>query len=336
MSSFKNKINNKKKRKKENMMVNELIELKKKMKEQYQAGEYVEAMDTMAELAEHRKMDPEIMYMGASCYFMTGDYERASKWVNNTLSYDPQNISARLLLARLCFVEERPEDGFSILSFVVEKYDGGMREEDSKLLLEMLEYCNDNMATMMNNYPALVEYFHKNYTAPVIQPAPTLESSSIQDMLEAAVPIEESKTKAKAAVDRLKALLNKSKGHKDENAAESEPAKKTQLVRVTEQVNNELPAQIIEKVMSSNVSLMDKVQSLNNFASGLYLEGDYIGAMSVLKQALQIDAHNSLLLKNMAYICLAMEEKDKALECASAMPMVDFALLRAIKGHCHE
>ena len=67
MGSFKHKINNNKKKKQENVKVNELVQLKKKMKEQYEAGEYVEAMDTMAEIAQRKKMDPEVMYMGASC-----------------------------------------------------------------------------------------------------------------------------------------------------------------------------------------------------------------------------------------------------------------------------
>ncbi len=349
MGSFKNKINNKKKKKMENAVVNELIDLKKKMKAQYQAGEYVEAMDTMAELAEHKKMDPEIMYMGASCYFMTGDYERAAKWVNNTLSYDPQNIAARLLLARLCFVEDKPEDGFTILNFVVETYAGGIRDEENTLLLEMLEYCSDNMAEMMGNYSSLVEYFHKHYTAADVPASPKMDSSSIQDMLEASLtpqtdvssnnaeaPVETGKTKAQAAVDRLKSLLNKSKGNKQESveitavAAESKP-KTAEPVNVGESVEA-----IISKVVSSNISLRDKIQSLNNFAGGLYVNGDYAGAKALLKQALEIDAHDPFVLKNMAFTCLAMGDKDKALEFASAMPMVEFGLLRAIKGHCHE
>lgn len=355
MGSFKNKINNKKKRKIESAAVNELIELKKKMKAQYQAGEYVEAMDTMAELAEHKKMDPEIMYMGASCYFMTGDYERAAKWVSNTLSYDPQNIAARLLLARLCFVQDKPEDGFAILDFVVEKYPGGIREEEKTLLVEMLEYCSDNMSEMMSQHSVLVEYFHKNYTAPapaVSAEAPS-KTSSIQDMLEASLsPVKETsasesatadegKTKAQAAVDRLKSLLNKSKNKQQAGMANNAPVaecaqKVTEPVGASEQkpVGESVEA-IISKVMNSNISFREKIQSLNNFAGGMYVNGDYAGAKALLKQALEIDAHDPFVLKNMAFTCLAMGDKDKALEFASAMPMVEFGLLKAIKGHCN-
>lgn len=348
MGSFKNKINNKKKKKIESAAVNELIELKKKMKAQYQAGEYVEAMDTMAEIARHKKMDPEIMYMGASCYFMTGDYERAAKWVSNTLSYDPQNIAARLLLARLCFVQDKPADGFTILDFVVEQYAGGIREEEKTLLLEMLEYCNDNMADMMSQHSVLMDYFHKNYTAPapVSSVEPQRATASIQDMLEASLsPIKEAsvsepvatdevKTKAQAAVDRLKSLLNKSKSRQQESVVNTAPA--AESVGVSEQKTAGEPVEvIISKVMNSNISFREKIQSLNNFAGGMYVNGDYAGAKALLKQALEIDAHDPFVLKNMAFTCLAMGDKKKALEFASAMPMVEFGLLRSIKGHCH-
>lgn len=344
MASFKNKINNKKKKKSENASVNELIELKRKMKAQYQAGEYVEAMDTMAELAERKKMDPEIMYMGASCYFMTGDYERAAKWVNNTLAYDPQNIAARLLLARLCFVDDKSEDGFNILTFVVESYAGGIRDEENKILLEMLEYCSDNMAEMMSQYSALVEYFHKHYKAPDV---PKAAAVSVGNSLMANKPApaggevnDDGKTKAQAAVERLKALLNKSKGNTVERtpiepASVKEPETKAAYNCSAKSAgptdDGESAEAIISKVMNSNISFREKIQSLNNFAGGLYVNGDYKGAFALLKKALEIDSHDPFALKNMAFTCLAMGDKEKALEFASAMPMMEFGLLRAIK-----
>lgn len=346
MGSFKHKINNNKKKKQENAAVNELIKLKKKMKEQYAAGEYVDAMDTMAEIAQHKKMDPEIMAMGASCYFMTGDYERAAKWVNNTLTYDPNNISARLLLGRLCFVEDKPQDGFAVLSFVVEKLQAGMKDEDKDKLLDMLGYCHDNMDDIMVNYPVLVDYFKANYVAPA-EPTGMAKSSSIQDMLEASLsPKEDStrtdeqtdagKTKAQAAVDRLKSLLHKSKGNKEmqKTAETTEPAP-IPASDASGKTNSASVAQLIEKVMTSDISLREKIKGLNNFASGLYLNEDYDGAIQLLNKALEIDAHDPFVLRNIVYVCLAMKNKDRALEYASKLPMMDFGLIKAIKGHCH-
>lgn len=352
MGSFKHKINNNKKKKQENAAVNALVKLKKKMKDQYAAGEYVEAMDTMAEIARHKKMDPEIMAMGANCYFMTEDYERAAKWVNNTLTYDPNNISARLLLGRLCFVEDKPQDGFAVLSFVVEKLQAGMKDEDKEKLLDMLGYCHDNMGDMMAQYPVLEEYFKEHHVATIASTSLTT-SSSIQDMLEASLSpmeeepktveeptVEDGKTKAQAAVDRLKSLLHKSKGNKDmqKPAEKNEPAPVSTSAPASDgsdKTNTASAAQLIEKVMNSDISLREKIKGLNNFASGLYLNDDYDGAVQLLNKALEIDAHDPFVLRNMSYLCLSMKDKDKALEYASKLPMVEFGLLRAIKGHCH-
>lgn len=327
MGSFKHKINNNKKKKQENAAVNELVQLKKKMKEQYEAGEYVEAMDTMAEIAQRKKMDPEVMYMGASCYFMTGDYERAAKWVNNTLSYDPQNVPAKLLLARLCFVEDKAENGFAILDLLVEKNSGAMGEEEKKTLLEMLGYCKGNMPDLMEKHPLLLKYHEDN----CVGASPTCTA-----------PKDEGRSKAQAAVDRLKSLLNKSKGNKDpqqsmEKVTEAPAAPVTVAASNTIDVNDSAASvvQIVDKVMASDISLRDKVKSLNNFASGLYLNDDYDGALKLLQKALEIDSHDPFVLRNIAYVCLAMKEKDKALEYASKLPMIDFALIKAIKGHCH-
>lgn len=327
MGSYRNKINNNKKKKQENVKVNELVQLKKKMKEQYEAGEYVEAMDTMAEIAQRKKMDPEVMYMGASCYFMTGDYERAAKWVNNTLSYDPQNVPAKLLLARLCFVEDKAENGFAILDLLVEKSSGAMGEEEKKTLLEMVGYCKGNMPDLMEKHPLLLKYHEDN----CVGASPTCTA-----------PKDEGRSKAQAAVDRLKSLLNKSKGNKDpqqsmEKVTEAPAAPVTVAASNTIDVNDGAASvvQIVEKVMASDISLREKVKSLNNFASGLYLNDDYDGALKLLQKALEIDSHDPFVLRNIAYVCLAMKEKDKALEYASKLPMTDFALIKAIKGHCH-
>ncbi len=327
MGSFKHKINNNKKKKQENVKVNELVQLKKQMKEQYEAGEYVEAMDTMAEIAQRKKMDPEVMYMGASCYFMTGDYERAAKWVNNTLSYDPQNVPAKLLLARLCFVEDKAENGFAILDLLVEKSSGAMGEEEKKTLLEMVGYCKGNMPDLMEKHPLLLKYHEDN----CVGASPTCTA-----------PKDEGRSKAQAAVDRLKSLLNKSKGNKApqqsmEKVTEAPAAPVTVAASNTIDVNDGAASvvQIVEKVMASDISLREKVKSLNNFASGLYLNDDYDGALKLLQKALEIDSHDPFVLRNIAYVCLAMKEKDKALEYASKLPMTDFALIKAIKGHCH-
>ena len=55
-----------------------------------------------------------------------------------------------------------------------------------------------------------------------------------------------------------------------------------------------------------------------------------------MKKALEIDSHDPFVLRNVAYVCVAMKDKEKALEFAKALPMMDFGLLKAIKGRCHD
>ncbi len=331
MGSFKNKINNNKKKKKENVVTNELIALKKIMKEQFESEEYVDAMDTMAEIAQRKKMDPEIMLMGATCYFMTGDYDRATTWINNTLTYDPQNVGARILLGRMCIVQDNWEQGLAVLNFVAENQQMAMSDTNKEDFKKILEYCNLNIKDEMAKFPALVTYFKDNCE-------PNEKVSE-----------EDGNGKAKAAVDRLKALLNKSKGQKSDvqpvqeqtkvatTMAEPVPAKTASTTKTTESNdNNDTATEFMDKVMSSNISLREKVQSLNNYASGLYLNDDYAGALVLLKKALEMDSGDPFVLRNTAYVCVAMKDKEKALAFAKALPMVDFGLLKAIKGHCHE
>lgn len=335
MSSFKNKINNKKKKKQESIILNELIDLKKQMKEQFEAGKYVDAMDTMAQIAERKKMDPEVMFMGATCYFMTGDSKRAANWINNTLSYDPQHVGARILLGRLCFTQDKLDNGFDVLNYVVENQQAALNDKDKTHLLEILEYCNGNMPEYMGKYPALVEYFKENYVPPTTKASRVsqAEQDNIPSPVVAEDTLADGRAKARAAVDRLKSLLNKSKGAKADSGAVQEPVAAVPVAE--KQVSGESPAEIIARVMQTSDSLQEKIRSLNNLAGGMYINDDYEGAFALLKQALEIDANNPAVLKNMAYVTLAMQDRDKAMKYASEMPMMDFAVLRSVKGKCH-
>jgi len=329
MGSFKNKINNNKKKKKETAVVNELIALKKKMKEQYTAKEYGEAIDTMAEIANHKKMDPEVMLMGANCYFMLGDYERATNWVNNTLTFNPQNVGARILLFRLCVMQDDWEQGLKILNFVAENQQAAMSDKDKDDFKEIVKCYNLNMNEAMAKYPALVDYLKENCEEKV----PPQQ-----------VNVENTRGKAKAAVDRLKELLHKSKGQQvSQQPAQEVPKPSTTMAESITAINavdpevtesddiNENVTEFLNKVMSSNISMREKIKTLNNYASGLYLGDDYAGALTLLKKALEMDSGDPFVLRNIAYVCVAMKDKEKALGFAKALPMLDFALLQSIK-----
>lgn len=97
-------------------------------------GEYAEALDALAGMIEAKNIQPDYIYKGAYCYFMQGDYEKASQWVSNTLYYDANHIDARLLLARICFMEERESDMLAILERVLVHGGADLTEEQQETI----------------------------------------------------------------------------------------------------------------------------------------------------------------------------------------------------------
>ncbi len=95
-------------------------ELKMKMNQQMNDMLYADALSTLSELIDKNCYEPDVIYQGAKAYFLIGDYERAAAWVNNTLQYDSQHIEARLLLAKICLLEERIDDAMAIYTFVLQ------------------------------------------------------------------------------------------------------------------------------------------------------------------------------------------------------------------------
>lgn len=67
------------------------------------------------------------------------------------------------------------------------------------------------------------------------------------------------------------------------------------------------------------------------FAGACYQKDDMQSAFDLLSAALELDGFNADVLKNIAYVCLSTGEKEQALEYAAKLPMMDFALLNAIR-----
>ena len=93
------------------------------VRQHFEAGEYAETINALAELVQAGGHDAESLYMGAYSYFMTGDYLRAASMVQNVLTFDPNHVAARILLARVCILEDRADDGLAIFDFVLEHYE---------------------------------------------------------------------------------------------------------------------------------------------------------------------------------------------------------------------
>lgn len=265
----------------------EVQQLKQELQQQMAQEVYDEALGTLAELVQKNCVEPELMYDGAYCYFMTGDYERAVTWINNTLTYQPNHINARILLARICLLQERVDDGLAIYDFVLEKYASVLDEAQKREITEPLEYYERNEKALLQE-----KYRHIADLMGLETELPAAESTSD----EIARPLADRGT----------------------NEVEQSPKMEAEISEIEK---------IEEMVQNKPVSLQEKVRMFNAFAASFFYDGKFSEAQRLLSAAMALDAYAPDTLRNMAYTMMALGEKQPALELASKMPMADFGLL---------
>ncbi len=128
------------------------------LNEKMQAGSYDEALDTVVELLEKNCREPQVFYQAAQAYFMLGDYDRAAQWVTNTLQYAPEHVGARLLLARICLLEDRESDAMQIFTQLLSVYGSSLSESDKEDICEAVDYTyRTDKDWLQDNYPKVAE-----------------------------------------------------------------------------------------------------------------------------------------------------------------------------------
>ena len=284
-----------KKQKKQQAMSAE--EMKRELVGQMEDEEYGEALGTVAAMIEKGIKDADAFYNAAYSYFMSGDYERATEWVDNTLRLAPGHVKARILLARICLLEERTSDGLAIFEFVLNNYAAALSAEDREDLSEVLDYYGTTKEDEIRaGYPAIAQFLQIDGAAPAVQPAEfqplaqqvqRIETQPVQPMQPAG---------QEAADDEAEAL------------------------------------RLAQEILGKDAALSEKVRLLNSFAGGFFLAGSFAAAKSLLKQALAVDARDERTLVNMGYTLAALGERDTALELAAMMQTPDFGLLSALRG----
>lgn len=169
-----------------------------------------------------------------------------------------------------------------------------------------------------------------------------------------------SEDKAQAALARLRQLLSKNKDQGvEENNEVQKPVESTiisKAVQEKDEITPEIqrvdaPQPIVEesdnvqqneaekvdvsdtlaKIAAKEISLVEKVRLINVFAGVCYQQGDYQSAFDLLSAALELDSKDAATLKNIAYTCLSAGEQEQAMSFAAKLPVVDFALLYALK-----
>lgn len=384
MARLKNKINKNRLKKRNNQAKQVLTGLKHDMQQFMEAEDYAAAMDVMAEMAANKQMDGEIMYWGAQCYFFTGDFERAEKWVNNALNNGYNGVGLKMLLATLCMSEERNEDAFKLCDVVLMEGIEGMSKQEQEIFDNFMDNISYGYDELMSKYPKISEYLQKRQAdneanSPVSKLKQILKGKKIeeakpqQDEVQEEVKTEPeeapSEDKAQAALARLRQLLSKNKDSEEKQVVEEvnevqEPAETTitreVIAPVAVQDKEEIIPEIqcveenqpvveesddvqqneadkvdvsdtLAKIVAKEISLVEKVRLINVFAGVCYKQGDYQSAFDLLSAALEIDGQDAATLKNIAYTCLSAGEQEQAMSFAAKLPVVDFALLYALK-----
>ena len=291
-------------------------ETEEKLRNQVEHGEYEKAIETIAALIQAGDVKPEFMYDAAYSYFMAGDYDRSANWVTNTLTADPRHIDARILLARLCILQDRPDDGLAVFDFILENYGTVLSDEKKEEIEEIVAFYGRNeKAKIVRDYP---------HIAKLLQ----LEGEKAEPEDKAAALL--SSLKAKVAEASEKAAQVKEEAGEKIAGAVSKPAAEPKAAPQDSEPHTAAEV-MLREIEVQNVGAARKIEMLNSFAGGLYLERDLNGAELLLSEALKTDAQSDYTLRNMALVQLEMGNREKALKFASLMKQADFLLLRTLR-----
>lgn len=270
------------------------VETIRHMQEMFDRDDFLGVLQELIHLLQERCYDPEAMYLGAYSYFMQGDYVRAVSLVEDVLHFAPQDVKARILLARICMLEDRSDDGLAIFDYIIEHAEDRLTDEQLDDIKDILDYYAQNEADhIAKEFPHIASFMQVVPSGAEILPKedePLIEDAEIETD---AGTLESSDAESSAG----------------ETAAEDE----------------------IRQVMAADITLVEKVRLLNCFAGAHYAAGEYEAAGQVLKKAIAIDGQSVCSLRNMAVLLKDQGQKDRALQVAAQLPETDFLLLTYLK-----
>lgn len=139
--------------------------VKEQIRSLYADMKYAEVINTLADFVNAGGRDAEVYALGAWSYYRMGDYERAGKWVDVTLTEDPRNISVRILLAHLCLHADRVNDALAVLDFILQQA-SALSEQETDEIRDMLAYYGKHEAEMLREeYPACWSFLQEERAA---------------------------------------------------------------------------------------------------------------------------------------------------------------------------
>ena len=278
---------------KQQIKINELKAIISNCRE---TGKYEEALEAVVALLQLGCRDTDVIFDAAEFYFMAGDYQRATVWINKTLEFLPAHIGARILLTRICMLGDRAQDGLNIMEFVLRTGRQKLTEEQIAQIEEILEYYKytSDEKELIEGYPNVADFLGLMRSGN--------EEQSLQE------PVED--VFQENTVDAL--------------AAESEMKEEPKEPSVTTTIN---------EIMEKSVSLQEKITICNSFAGAYYYDNKLAAAKELLAAALELDAYNNETLRNFAMLSLALNDKNAALQYAAKLGQTDFVLLKLIREH---
>ena len=349
----------------------EVKETEQKLFRQIEEESYAQALDTLVDLVQKKSVSPQAMYAGAYAYFMMGDYDRSAKWIDNTLRYAPNHVAARILLARLCILQEKVDAGLAIFDLLTDKFLAGLSDDERDEIETIAGFYGRNEAEKVKReYPHLAAFLHVGEddedvgTADMAEPVQGLKLPSFaedkQAELQAASTVDEKqqtqKTETgKSALEVLRNLKAKidARMHGEnaasvQSSAAAEASVATTDLRMgTETADNGVRESASESSAVPSVSgeareklkeicegkhpIAEKMRLLNSFAGGYYAQGNMQDAELFLTEALKFDETDEHLLRNLAVLLAEKGDKDKAFQVAARMQQTDFLLLNTIR-----
>lgn len=331
MAKFKNKINKNKMRKKNVQSEKEFTGLKHDMQQFMKAEDYVEAIDVMAEMANNRQMDGEVMYWGAQCYFMTGDFERAERWAGNALNNGYNSAGIKVLLANLCAAEERYEDACKLCEVALSEGAEAMTGLDKEIFddfMDNIRYGNDELVA---KYPLISKYLAKDDSTSQSAPSHFVDEALEPEIQKIApsensvkTEAEENADKAQAALAKLRQLLSKNKPSEADKEAEDEA--EVQETVVTREVIASKPAQAEEQKASQPAASEAHVDMPQEEAACAERNGEEFDVAGTLEQVLAKEAslaEKVRLINVFAGACYQSGDYQAAFDLLSAALEID-------------
>lgn len=290
----------------------------------FEQGDYADVINMLAKIVESGQQTPEDLYRGAFSYFMVGDYARAAGMVSTVLSLAPENVDARILLARLCLLEDRAEDALAIFDFLFEHVASGFTAEQRDQLEDLLAYYLENEREQIcRDFPHIAAHYHLRAAEGPETGAADKVATAVAEPAPAAAP--EEVPSAPADPVRSPCLVpGKTLAAAPEEAA---PAGAE-----TSEAAVEVAAEERERVLSGSLSVAEKLRLLNAFAAGHFAAGEYAAAELLLSAAITLDTADAATLRNFAVLMKCSGDEERAVAFAAKLPQADFLLLAFLRN----